>query len=201
MARHVSVAAFVRAAAVAAAMLMLGAAFAACGETEEELPPTAATATTSPPPTPSPSHTPPTTASATVLPGWKEYSDSVTGFSLQHPADLEFKDLTGPTNPDGMNQRVVEFRSPENPARAIAISISANPNGLPLKEWAIQFAACVPDTISETHVGEASAVICTSDALIPGPAAVIAHRNSVYYISTTKVERSEFEQLLASLRL
>src|SRR5574341_257323 len=115
--------------AATVALLLLAAAFASCGDAQEEVgPDTQPSATVSPSSSPiAPTATPVITTEPSTAPvpsGWQTYVAPVLAFSLVHPSDLAFKDLTGPSAPDGMNQRVIEFRSPQDPARGIAISVS-----------------------------------------------------------------------------
>ncbi|HSP55056.1 MAG TPA: hypothetical protein VLS25_05660 [Dehalococcoidia bacterium] len=191
----------VRFLAAAAALLALTLTLISCNDAQEEIAPSSQTPLATSSSAPSASAAPNMAPTPVPLPtGWQRYVDPVVDLSLAYPSDLAFKDLTASSAPDGMNQRVFEFQSAYDPARGIAISVSANPKGMTIKEWAIQFGACVPDTVSETAISGDQAITCTSDALIPGPAAVIAHGDLVYFISTTKVENAEFRQFLSLIQ-
>jgi hypothetical protein len=140
---------------------------------------------------------PPTPASA----DFTTYVDPVLGFSLQYPPDLAFTDLTGPISTGGLIQRAIEFRSPEDPSRAFGISVSANPKGLTLEQWAIEYAACRPKSIQQGMLGGIAAITCTREVIEgrPAPAVVADHSGRIFLISgTSGLTGSEFIQISGS---
>jgi len=191
-----------RTAAAAAALLAFGVALASCGDSEEEFAPgTAATAspTATIPEDASPTPRRGTATSAPVPSGWTSYTDDTVGLTLSYPPDLVFKDVTGPSGADGLNQRVVEFRSTSEPSRAFAISVSSNTKGLTPQEWALQFTSCLPKTIEQAVTTGKNAILCdTADA--PQVAVVFEDDGLMFYI-TAVLPASEFESVMASLQL
>ena len=192
--------------------LLAVALLAACGQAEDSSP--TATPTPAAEPTPTPTQPPSGVGGgggdlgvATVVPpptppsaAFTTYVDPVLGFSLDYPPDLAFTDLTGPSG--GPGRRAIEFRSPEDPSRGFAISVSANPKGLTPELWALEFTACLPKTIRQATVAEKAAVFCTAEPLDGKfeAGAVFAHGGSIFFISSTIVP-SEFELMVGSFRL
>jgi hypothetical protein len=152
--------------------------------------------------TPSPSPTTPVASGtpASVPSDWQEYTDSALGFSLRFPPDLTATDLTSPGNTSGLNERVIDIRSETDASRAVSISVSSIDADLTPKEWALEYTACLPDTIEERVVEGYPAVFCIADALGPAPSLIIHHLDKVYLIGWT-LTPEESDGMLASLRL
>ena len=180
----------------------------ACADDEEQLPdetlPSETASRTAPTSdaTPSPAAT---TPAATVTPApvpsdWKTYTDAELGFSLKYPPDLTAKDLTTPGNTSGLSERVIDIRSETDTSRGVSISVSSVDADWAPKEWALEYTACLPETIEERVVKGSSAVFCTEDALGPHPSLVIKHFDKVYHIGWV-LASNEFDGVLASLLL
>jgi hypothetical protein len=123
------------------------------------------------------------------------------GFSLSYPPDLEVMDLSGASPQPGVSERVLDFRAPGDPSRGFSISISSNPEGFSPSDWALEFTACVPDSLEAGSVGNDPAVFCTAAAtVIPNPAVLIEHQGRIYYIGSL-LSDEEFGSVLNSLRL
>ncbi len=198
-------------------VLLLAGLLVACGQTEEVPIATLATLETSTPtplassPTPGtglgtaqPTATPAQPTVAAIPADWKSYTDPFYGFSLKYPPDLKFKDVTMPGRPDGLDERVVEFRSPTDPKRAFGVSISSNPKKLTPQEWALEFTACLPKTIQQGSVAGRTALLCTEEAIEGKPGVGIAfdHMGSIFHVSSGwGLPPSEFELVIASFEV
>jgi len=168
----------------------------------------AATATASPGPpptevTPSPAATPARTASPEPSPkgipaDWQSYTDPALGFSLRYPPDLMATDLT-PPSPASPNLHVIEFRSVGDRSRGFAISFSET-FGLSLEQWAIEYAACRPDSMQPATLNGIAAIACTREVLEghSGPAILAQNENLIALISGGGFKDSEFDQVTSS---
>ena len=185
------------------AMIALAGLLISCGDAEEVAPTTTrpGAPTAASPKSASPTPAPTTSTAAPAPAGWKEYTDPQLGLSAAYPPDLVFKDLTGPSPRPGLNERVFDFRSASDSSRAFSISISSNTDNLTPREWALEFTACLPDTIEESTIIGERAVLCTAEATeVPTAGVVIAHLGKIYYIGSLLTD-TEFRSMLASLRL
>jgi hypothetical protein len=177
----------------------------ACGDSGDDLSQSIATATpkaSATPVTTTASSTPSPSVTTTASPvGWKSYADPLVGFTLSYPSDLIFNDLTGPSPADGFNERVLQFRSASDQSRSFAISISSNANGLTPEDWALQFTACLPETIRQGTVGGKPAIFCTAlPEAIPEATVLLDSSGTILHFSSI-MPASEFDQVIASVRL
>jgi len=176
---------------------------AAPGGGEEEVAQQVATPTpeaTSASPSPEPATPPATTAtpapSGAVIPaGWLQYPDPVLGFSLRYPPDLVLKDLSSEAG------RILDFRAAKDGSRAFSVEIYTNTQRVTLRDWALTETACLPETIEETVVAGAPAVLCTEQATeTPNSLVVLDYSSRIYEIGSL-LPPAEFDTVLASLRL
>ena len=151
--------------------------------------------------TPSPSPTTPVASGTPVpLPGdWKEYTDSL--ISLRYPPDLTFTDLSGPMPKQGLGERILEFKSSTEPDRSMAIFIAPKPDGYTLDEWVEGATACLPDTVRVGELSGERAIYCTNqpENLLES-AMILEHQDLIFFI-TSILPTSEFELVIASLKL
>jgi hypothetical protein len=187
-----------------AAALALASALASCDTTEEDTPQLATerpTASAKQSANPNRTATPITTATpATTAPpipdGWQSYADLSMGFGFRYPPDLTHTD-TRPMQ----RQRVLVFRSSENPTRGFAISISSNAEGLDPEDWLFEKAACLPQTMDQGTVDGQPAAFCTSQPEeTPEAAVAVQSTDSMFFITST-LPASEFELVMTSLEL
>ncbi len=109
--------------------------------------------------------------------------------------------MTGPSRPDGLSKRVVEFRSPTDPKRAFGISVSSNLKKLTLQEWALEFTACLPKTIQQGSLAGRPALFCDAQATeIPEEAVLFEQLDSMFYIPSN-LPAPEFEVVIASFEV
>jgi hypothetical protein len=180
----------------------------ACGDSGDDKPQSGGPSATVAPTTqnstliPTASSTPSPSVTTTASPvGWKSYADPLVGFTLSYPSDLIFNDLTGPSPADGFNERVLQFRSASDQSRSFAISISSNANGLTPEDWALQFTACLPETIRQGTVGGKPAIFCTAlPEAIPEATVLLDSSGTILHFSSI-MPASEFDQVIASIRL
>jgi hypothetical protein len=180
----------------------------ACGDSGDDQPQSGTSSATVAPTTQK--STPILTASSTPTPtvrtaespvGWKSFTDPLVGFTLSYPPDLIFNDLTGPGPAGGFNERVLQFRSASDQSRSFAISISANANGLTPEDWALEFTACLPETIEQGTVGGKPAIFCTAlPEEIPEATVLLESSGTILHFSSI-MPASEFDQVIASVRL
>jgi hypothetical protein len=151
--------------------------------------------------TPTPAGSPTVSPAASSTPDevpadWQTYNDLVLAFSLRYPPDLVFKDVT----PGGATERAVDFRSPTDSSRALGISVSKKPEGLTLKEWAVEFAACRPTSIESATLAGAEAMGCTREVIEgqPEPSILAERGGKVFLMSAIGLTDAEFTQVLSS---
>jgi len=176
----------------------------ACGGDDEEVAPQP-TATplgsgiTTPIVTPTP--TPTLGTPAPVPSGWKQYTDPVLGFSLSYPGDLAVTEKA-PSDSGGSRERDLEFRIPEEPPRLVLVlAMVENSRGLTLDQWVLEYAACLPETIEEGTVAAKNARLCTSEPAEVPEAAVAFEHNGTMFLIRSLMPPSDFERIIASLRL
>lgn len=153
------------------------------------------TATAAPTVTPTPE--PAGTRTAVPPPDdWETYVDPELGFKLDYPPDLSFRDVAG------ANQLGVEFRSIEEPSRALVLSASENAEHITMEQWAIEFAACQPESLQEAILGGQPAISCTREVIegFPEPAALAALGNRIFLISHTGLTEAEFEKVIEAFQ-
>ncbi len=193
---------------VLAVLALMAALVASCGDEEEAVstdsPPSASATPTSPTPPSVPATSEPPTSTLAPTPaatsGWITYTDPSLGFSLRHPSDLEVSDLSPDPGQDGLNYRVLDFRSPIDRSRGLSIAVSSNVSGLTPEKWALEYTACLPETVEVVTIKGDPAISCTADALGPHPQVVIGHEDNIYSLGWT-LASGEGESVLSSLQL
>jgi hypothetical protein len=163
--------------AVAATALVLS-----CGETEEDLPDgaelsltpevtTAATPAASPEPAPTPA------AEPTPMPGpipsdWKEYRDEGLGFSLRYPPDWTLI-MGAAADEHRLSLGGIEFERDDG-VRVAAVFVFANPDGLSLQNWILEYNPIFLDEdrrVEETTISGEPALFAPISAVgTPSPA-------------------------------
>ncbi len=166
---------------------------------------TATPASATPTPEASPATSPTVSPAASSTPDgiptdWQTYNDPVFGFSLRHPPDLVFNDLTLPSPVEGIAERAVQFRSATDQRRSLLISVSSNPKGLALESWALVFAACNPKSIEPATLDAVEAISCNREVLGPPEPSVLAERTGKIFLLTAgeALTQSEFESVIQS---
>jgi len=197
---------------IVAFTLGLSAALVACGDAEEELTPVVTptpTASGSSAPTATAAPTPVTGTPVTVPSGWATYSSIELGFSLAYPPDLVAPEVSprssasATSGPGGSSQRYVEFRSSDDPFRAIAVSVFLTASDkYTLDQFADEF-YCLRDK-REGSLGGVPAIRCTSEPVDDQTLdnLLVAHRGLYYVIeaSPQQIAQEEFASVVESFR-
>jgi hypothetical protein len=103
----------------------------------------------------------------------------------------------------GLHERALEFRSEEDPGRALIVSIIEEyPAKVDLERWAVEYAGCTQSDIASTVLGGIPAISCHREVLgPPEPAAIAEYAGRIYLISASFSDEESKKILQSPVRV